>query len=149
MEVATTTDDGAPETLRFTLTNVGNSTINLPRPSVDCSGENGVIVLHSIVRDTSSGSGHGHGCSIGATDEPTLMERVEKSWLHLRPGESLTFLGDCRQMLDRVDGPATYEYWAAYEPPKLSTVERRQLAGAGYNVPSEKIETSHLTFSGQ
>jgi hypothetical protein len=147
MAVATTTDEGAPEALQFTLTNVGKSTIILPAPSIDCSGENGTIALRSIVRNNSSGRGRGHGCMTGTSDEPPLIERVKTNWLHLRPGDSITLLGDCRHMLDRVDGGATYEFWAVYEPPPLPAAELKQLIDAGYNVPSEKIESSHLTFS--
>ena len=147
MEAATTTEDGLPAALRFTLTNVGNVAVDLPIPAIDCQGRNGTIRVRALIRlDHPGDSGSGHGCGYGIGDGPSLNERVKSSWLRLRPGEYLTFLGDRRALVDRAGGSATYEYWAAYDPPSLSAEERSQLAKDGYIAPTEQVESAHLTY---
>jgi hypothetical protein len=147
MEVATTTEDGLPEALRFTLTNAGNVAVDLPMPAIDCLGENGAIRVPSLARLDGPGTIGGHGSGSGGTGGPTFLERVKSSWLHLRPGEYLTFSGDRRSLVDRASGPATYEYWAEYEPPFLTSEERKELTEGGYAVPTEKVESAHESFA--
>jgi hypothetical protein len=148
MEVATTTDDGLPAALRFTLKNIGNVAVEMPMPAIDCLGPNGAIRVRSVVRlDGPSNGGTGHGCGGGMADGPSFTERFKSSWFHLLPGESLTFIGDRRSMVDRMNGPATYDYWAEYEPPSLTEKERSELAEGGYFAPREKITSAHLSYS--
>jgi hypothetical protein len=148
MEVATTTEDGLPAALRFTLTNIGNVAGDMPYPGIDCHGSNGGIFVRAKVRlDGPSNGGSGHSCAGGLIDGPSFSEMVKSSWVHLRPGESLTFTGDRRNMLDRVNGPATYDYWAEYESPPLTEKERAELAEEGRYAPSEKTVSAHLRFS--
>jgi hypothetical protein len=148
MEVATTTDDGLPEALRFTLTNVGNFAVNLPIPVIDCQGGNGAIRVPSVARLDGPGTpAGGHGCGGGGFGGPPFRERVKSTWLHLQPGESLTFTGDRRSLVDKAGGPATYEYWAEYEPPSLTAEQRNELEQDGYRVPTEKVESGHLSYS--
>jgi hypothetical protein len=148
MEVATTTEGGFPAALRFTLTNNGNVAVDMPTPAIDCQGPNGTIRVRSVVRLDGPGSGcTGHSCASGIGDGPSFGERVKSTWLHLLPGEYLTFTGDRRFLVDRVDGPATYEYWAVYEPPSLTPEQRNELAQRGYLVPTDKAACDHLSYS--
>lgn len=149
MEVATTNEDGSPQALRFTLTNDGNTPVVLPIPTIDCITGNGRIYLHSkIASGNPNGGGFGHGClSGGGHVGEKIVERVKKEWIELQPGEFLVFTGDGRTMLDKSDGLITYEYWAEYEPPKLSETESRQLQEAGYVVPADNVTSEHLTYS--
>ena len=148
MDVATTTDDGLPVALRFTLTNIGNVAVDLSMPAIDCFGSNGSIHVRSVARLDGPGTpAGGHGCVGGGFDGPSFAERVKSSWFHLRPGEFLTFIGDRRTMVDLAGGPATYDYWAEYEPPSLTEKERAELADEGRYAPSEKVSSGHLGFS--
>ena len=150
MEVATTTEDGLPAALRFTLTNVGNFAVDMPIPSIDCHGENGDIRVPSVAWLNGPGTpAGGHGCGGDVYDGPPFRERVKSSWLHLLPGESLTFTGDRRSLVDKAGGPATYEYWAEYEPPSLTPEQRNELERDGYRFPTEKVESAHLSYSQQ
>lgn len=148
MEVATTTNDGSPAALRFTLTNVGYSAVDLPIPAIDCSGDSGSIVIRAVVHQEGPGSGaYGHGCGSGMGDAPPFLKRVKSTWFHLRPGEYLTFTGDLRFMLDKVGGPATYTYWAEYYPPKLTPKQRSELEQNGYLAPTSTVKSEPLRYS--
>ncbi|HEV2133016.1 MAG TPA: hypothetical protein VGR47_02015 [Terracidiphilus sp.] len=148
MDVATTTNDGSPAAVRFTLTNAGYSAVDLPIPAIDCSGDVGSIVVRAVVHQEGPGSGgYGHGCGGGMGDLPPFLTRVKSTWLHLRPGEYLTFTGDLRSMLDKVNGPATYTYWAEYQPPELSPKERNELNQNGYLVPTSTVKSEPLRYS--
>lgn len=148
MEVATTTEDGLPAALRFTLTNIGNVAVDMPIPAIDCQGPNGAIRVPSVARLDGPGTpAGGHGCGGGMTDGYTFAERVKSTWLHLLPGEYLTFIGDRRLLVDRAGGPATYEYWAEYEPPIITMEQRVELEQGGYFVPTEKVVSAHLSYS--
>jgi hypothetical protein len=148
MEVATTTDDGSPAALRFTLTNAGYSAVDLPIPAIDCAGDGGSIVIRAVVLQEGPGSGgYGHGCGGGMGDLPPFLARVKSTWLHLRPGEYLTFTGDLRTMLDKVNGPATYTYWAEYYPPRLTGEERNELRQNGYVVPTSTAKSEPLLYA--
>lgn len=149
MEVATTNDDGSPQALRFTLTNEGSFAVVLPMPAMDCITGNGRVHLQSkIIAGKPVGSGSGHGCgSSGGHGEASIVERIKKEWLQLEPGEFLAFTGDGRSMLDKSNGLITYEYWAEYEPPKLSETDRNRAQEAGYETPIESVTSAHLTFS--
>jgi len=52
-------------------------------------------------------------------------------------------------MVDRVNGPAAYEYWAEYDPPPLTEKDRAELAEEGHFAPTEKIRSGHLSYSQQ
>ncbi len=148
MDVATTTDDGLPAALRFTITNIGNVAVDMPMPAIDCQGSNGAIRVPSVARLDGPGTpAGGHGCGGGIYGGLSFMEGVKSRWFHLRPGEYLTFIGDRRAMVDRAGGPATYEYWAEYDPPSLTKNERAELADDGYFVPTEKVLSAHLSYS--
>jgi hypothetical protein len=148
MDVATTTSEGLPAALRFTLKNSGYTALDIPLPSLDCSGINGSIrVRVAVHHEGPETSGRGHACMIGTDHEPPLADRVKTQWFHLLPGESLTLTGDRRRLVDKADGPATYEFWAEYEPPPLTPADRDRLAQDGYIVPSVSIDSDHLSYS--
>ena len=149
MEVATTNDDGSPQALRFTLTNVGNYAVMLPIPAIDCSGDVGRIhVLSKTITGRPDGGGLGHGCSSWTEGGMrSILERIKKEWLHLEPGEFLTFTGDGRSIIDKSNGNLGYEFWAEYEPPKLSDEEKEEEISAGILFPTEPLTSGHLTFS--
>ena len=148
MEVATTNDDGSPQALRFTLTNIGDHAVMLPFPSIGCIGEGGRIRLDAkvISGETTGGLGFGCGGSSGEGIE-SFVHKVRRSWLHLEPGEFLVFTGDRRSMLGKNEGMLTYEYWAEYEPPTLRADEKQQASAEGYLIPTVPIASQHLKFS--
>jgi len=149
MEVATTTEDGLPAALRFTLKNVGYIAVDLPLPALDCVGSSGTIRVKSIVHleGASPSTGKGHGCVSGRDHELPIKERIRTQWFHLLPGEHLSLTGDRRILIDKVDAPATYDYWAEYEPPILTPDQRVQARQGGYIVPEAKVESDHLSYS--
>lgn len=147
MEIAATTEDGQPTALRFTLRNIGAVSVDIPAPAIDCTGGNGSIRIRTVIHfDGSQGTGRGHGCGGGVFDGPVLLVRIRTQWFHLRPGEYLIFTGDARSMIDRADKPATYEYWAVYDPPALTAEEQTVVVRNGYVVPSEPVESDSLHF---
>jgi hypothetical protein len=147
MEVATTTNDGLPAALRFTLVNIGSVPVDIPLPAIDCSGPNGSIRIHAEVHyDGPMSTGYGHGCGGGVTDGPSFLEKIRREWLRLRPGEYLTFLGDRRTMVDKANVPATYEIHAIYTPPALTPLERSIAAQNGFVVPAEAVESDSLSY---
>jgi hypothetical protein len=147
IEVATTTDAGLPAALRFTLTNAGNVPVEVPFPAMDCDGPDGSIRIQTVIHfDEGEGQRFGHGCGGSVSDRPTLLVRIRTRWFHLRPGEYLTFTGDARSMIDLADKPATYEYWAVYEPPALTAGDRAAVTRNGLVVPSEPVESNSLEF---
>lgn len=146
MEVATT-DHGLPAALRFTLTNIGNVAVEIPVPAIDCLSSNGSIRIKTVIHfDGPAGSAGGHGCGGGMDYQGSLLDIIRKQWFHLRPGEYLSFTGDARTMIDRADKPATYEYWAVYDPPELSQGERAIVAQSGLIIPSAAVESNTLEF---
>ncbi|HWE87294.1 MAG TPA: hypothetical protein VG267_20275 [Terracidiphilus sp.] len=147
LDVATTTEDGLPAALRFTLRNIGDVPVEIPPPAIDCIVSDGSIRIKAVIHfDGPEGVRRGHGCGGGVSHEPSLLVRIRTEWFHLRPGEYLTFMGDARNMIDRSDKPATYEYWAVYEPPKLTAKELGIVAQNGFVIPSEPVESDSLQF---
>lgn len=148
MEVATTTEDGLPEALQFTLTNVGSVAVSIPAPAIDCGGSNGSIFVEVQIHfDGPEGPKAGHGCggSIMGSALP-FAEKVRKEWLHLRPGDHLTFFGDRRRMVDKAGAPATYEIRAVYTPPALLAEQRAQAARNGILVPVQDVESDPIQY---
>jgi hypothetical protein len=114
MEVATTNDDGLPQALRFTLTNVGDVAIVIPEPSIHCSGIYGQIDVQSKII---AGTPEGNGLAMDVLEPPARMDveqssrRSETPGFICSPGSFWFFTGDGRQMLARTEGLITYEYW--------------------------------------
>jgi len=147
MEVATTTNDGLPAALRFTLTNIGSVPIDIPMPAIDCTGSNGSIRVRSEVHfDGTVRAAHGHGCGGGVLDGLPFVEKVRSSWFRLRPGEYLIFMGDRRTMVDKADAAATYEIHAIYIPPKLTPEERRLASQNGFVIPAKTVESNSVSY---
>jgi hypothetical protein len=87
MEVATTNDDGSPQALGFTLTNVG--AIVLPEPANHCSLIYGLMDVQSkIIAGTPEGNGLAMGCAgtCGTDGRRTIVDAIRDSRFHLRPG---------------------------------------------------------------
>jgi len=151
IEVATTNEDGSPQALRFTLTNVGNRAIELPMPAIDCTTRFGSIIVRSKVIATKKDefvSMRGHGCGSGSEGgNVSLLEEIRSSWFHLEPGEYLVFTGDGRRMLDKADGSYTYEYWAEYTPPQLSEQDQMEAKRARIVIPLDSVASTHLTYT--
>ena len=148
MEVATTTQDGLPAALRFTLANIGSVAVEIPWPAIDCAGSNGSIRIETVVRfdGPQPGETYGHGCGGGVDHELPLLDQIRTQWFHLRPGEYLVFTGDRRNMIDKAGAPATYEYRAIYYPPDLTPAQRLLAAKNGYLIPSETVESDSLRY---
>ena len=147
MEVAATTEEGYPSVLRVTVKNVGNVAVDMPMPVVGCLPHGGHVSMHLEWRPNQSKNGDskgwGEGCGEG--EGPSLMDRIHDEWIHLRPGEFVISSENLHERLGKVD-PGTIEYWVEYVPPEVSTKKLAELQLAGYVVPTEKIETAHLSF---
>lgn len=148
MDVATTTEDGLPEALQFTLTNVGSVAVAIPAPAIDCNETSGSIRIEVQVHfDGPKGKGTGHGCGSEVSGRGLpFVERVRREWLHLRPGEHLIFFGDRRRIIDKAGAPATYEFRAVYMPPALSPEQRALAAQNGIAVPAEDVESDSIQY---
>ena len=145
-EIAATTDDGQPTVLRITLENAGDIAVDLPMPAVGCTGPDGAAQAILHWHSNEDGSGSGGGCGGTITDRPTLIDRVRREWLHLRPGEFLIFTENLRPQTASMK-PGTVEYWVEYQPPKLQPDELTQLEALGYVVPTEELKTRPQHFS--
>jgi hypothetical protein len=147
LEIAATTKDGQPAALRVTLRNAGSLAVDMPLPALDCHLGDGDLTVefdwHSA--DMDDLSGYGSACIGGADHEPPLMERVEKKWLRLQPGESMTQTMSLREKFGRFN-PGTVDYWVEYSPPRLSKADVAQLEAAGYLPPTEQVKTEKKSF---
>jgi hypothetical protein len=146
MEVATTNDDGYPSALRITITNVSEVPVDMPVLQKDCSPDNGFRIEASWTSDDGEfGPGRGFGCR--SIDQPGLMNRVQREWVRLRPGEWMTQT----ERLDWSDylmggRSGTVEYWVEYWPPILTSQDTASLSRASYNVSTQKLVTPHASF---
>jgi hypothetical protein len=144
-EVATTTDDGYPSSLRVTIRNVGGVTVDMPVLAGSCHPDNGIQVQEGWESFEHPGSGFGGGSGCGMGDVPTLMDRIRCEWVRLRPGESMTETARIhRSVMEQ--GPGTVTYWVEYTPPDATPAEVETLMQAGTYIPTEKLETPHESF---
>jgi hypothetical protein len=144
-EVATTTNEGYPSTLRITLKNVGNVPVDLPFAPEACNPDGGIEVEMQWAPSGAdrAGTGWGHGC--GTSDLPPLSDRVRNEWIRLRPGEYFVFT---KKILDQLSGlkSGALEYWVVFTPPTAAPAEVAKLREEGYIIPTEKLETSRNSF---
>ncbi len=145
VEIAATTDDGDPAALRVTLTNNGNTAVTMPLPSPACSPDNGVGVRATWISDDNPGKGAGIGGGCGSSDGRTLMQRVERNWICLRPGEYMTTTLSLRGQINSF-GPGILEYWVEYTPPQATQAEISSLFESGYVIPTEALQSQHQSF---
>jgi hypothetical protein len=148
MEIATTTDNGLPAALRFTLTNIGSVAVDLPHPSISCPGSPvGDIRIETVIHfDGKEGAVGGYGCGGSYVHDLSFVAEIKRNWFHLRPGEYLVFTGDRRTMITKASEPATYEYHAVYAPPLLTPEQRNLAAQAGYIIPTETVESDPMQY---
>ncbi|HEX4321113.1 MAG TPA: hypothetical protein VHZ52_09425 [Acidobacteriaceae bacterium] len=146
-EVAATTRQGQPAVLRITLKNVGNISVDLPMPNSGCTNEDGSVIVRLVwsSSDPDDHTGFGEACGGGVTDCPSLMDRARDEWVHLLPGEFLTFNENIHTRTARWK-PGNVEYWVTYDPPRLNVKDISELQAAGFIVPDEKLTTDHKTF---
>jgi len=144
-EVAATTEDGYPSALRITLKNVGDMAEDMPMPNFGCPGGDGALHVQVEWQSEDGMAGSGGGCGGRLDHRPPLIERVRHEWLRLQPGEFLVMSQSIRPSLQDLQ-PGFVSYWVEYSPPILKAAEILELQGAGYLVPTQKIETTHETF---
>ncbi len=142
VEVATTSEDGYPEALRVTLTNVGGAGLTMPVLGDGCSPDNGVKA-HSSWMALNGSRGTSNGGACGIFDGPGIAERLKSIWILLRPGESMTTM--LRVGLLNTEA-GTEEYWVTYTPPQVTEQDSQEMLDAGIVIPTEKLETEHLSF---
>jgi hypothetical protein len=147
-EVATTTEEGYPAAVRITIQNVGIVPADMPMPQSPCvPGGGGISIQHrwepADSKDHTFVAGGNAGCS--QDHFAPLLARIRHEWIRLRPGDFITVSENVREDF-RVLETGSIEYWAEYHPPSLTTEEKEQLKNAGYNFPSAKLETEHVTF---
>jgi hypothetical protein len=148
VEVAATTEEGYPSVLRVTVKNAGNVAVDMPMPKFPCiPGGGGVeirVQWHPKTTKDHTGTFYGHsGCS--QDHFASLMIRVQEDWIRLRPGEFIVVSDNFRTKLQNLKR-GTVEYWVEYVPPEASAKDLAELQQAGYIIPTEKIETAHLSF---
>ena len=143
-EVATTTDDGYPSTLRVTLKNVGGATVDMPMLAQGCSPDNGERLVVSWTSDDSS-LDSGSGMSCGMSDQGSLMTRLKRDWIRLRPGESMTVTERIRGKYDETKR-GTVHYQVEYDPPRATNADLAQVFSAGFVIPTEKLTTTEQSF---
>jgi len=145
-EVAASDVEDHPSAIRVELKNVGNSPVDLPMPSMECSGPAGAIVFQFRYEPLNGGLGKGFGCASSLLDGGPFLERVRTEWLRLDPGEYLTFTVNTRRYFNDL-GPGHVEYWVEYLPPSLSAQEKLKLRQGGYHFPERLTATSHTTMT--
>jgi len=146
MEIATTNEDGYPSSLRITVKNVGGIPVDMPVPKQECSPDKGLRIQTNWVPDepTNHGFGSGWGCGMG--DQPSLLFRVQHTWVRLRPGESMTDTERLTWSNGGENVPGSVEYWVEYTPPDATPAEVAGLLEEGYVIPTEKLTTEHASF---
>ncbi|HEV2214751.1 MAG TPA: hypothetical protein VGR64_05635, partial [Terracidiphilus sp.] len=82
----------------------------------------------------------------GDSDVPPLMYRIQHDWVRLRPGEHLTESVQIRWVAYEA-GPGTVTYWVVYTPPDATAVQVNKLMQDGTYIPTEKLETPHVSFN--
>ena len=147
-EVAATTEEGYPSVLRITIKNVGNVAVDMPMPMVPCVPGGGGVEMRFEWNSSDPGDHSGvgtTGTSCWQEHFASLMYRVSHDWIHLQPGEFITVSESLRGRFQEIR-PGTVEYWVEYVPPEVTPKELVELQQAGYNIPTEQIETDYRTF---
>ena len=147
-EIAATTQQGKPAVIRITLKNIGNIAVDLPMPNTSCVNEDGSVIVKLVwsSSDPDDHTGFGEVCGGGITDRPSLMDRARNEWVHLLPGEFLTFNENIHIRTARWKR-GNVEYWVTYDPPRLHVKDLSELQAAGFIVPDEELTTHHQNFS--
>ena len=144
-EVATTTDEGYPSSLRVTLTNAGVVPVSMPLLMQSCGLSNGVQVMVAWVPRGSGNRGLGTGRNCGTGHQPLYEEWVRNDWLRLRPGEFMTITVALPSLyFSRKSG--TIRYWVEFNPPDAAPQVLNDLWRDGYLIPTEKLRTKQSTF---
>jgi hypothetical protein len=143
-EVATTTDEGYPSSLRITLTNAGDMPVSMPVLSEGCWPDARLRVEASWTPSTGRGLGIGKGGDCGSGGEP-LPVRVRKRWVKLRARESMTTTVNLWGHLPSTDS-GTITYWVDFDPPDASPQELNDLWRDGFLIPTEKLRTKEASF---
>jgi hypothetical protein len=146
MEIATTNDDGYPSSLRITVKNAGGVPVDMPVLKQGCSPDNGIKIQSTWMPDEPTDHGHGSGGACGMSDYPSLLYRVQHTWVRLRPGESMTNTERLTWSNGGENVPGTVEYWVEYMPPSATPAEVAELLGEGYVIPTDEVTTEHASF---
>jgi len=152
--------DGMPEAFIFLLINKSNHDIRLPTPEVDCGNSyTGSIMLRvHFVPSRPDEDRVLHGCAADKYDWQEILERA-KEWKVLRAGESLSMeakvsrpgksfgikQGKFQVFLDD-HAAGSYEFWADYEPPAISSGDKDALTAVGIDFPRGGLSSTHITF---
>jgi len=144
VDVSTTTEEGYPSSLRATIRNVGAETLDMPVLTSDCSPDNGLRVDASWVSDDrKNGSGSGGSCGMG--DQGSLMSRIQRQWVRLRPGEFMTQTINLLAHYDPAKSGTVY-YRVIYIPPSATKLELEEALSAGYVIPAKRLDTGKQSF---
>lgn len=144
-EVATTTEEGCPSSVRVTITNVGYTPAIMPtlRQGL-CGPERGIhVVMTWTAADRHSGSGGSWDDCVGSG--LTVQSLIRRSWVLLRPGEFMTETIDLRGRYSDYQ-PGTVTYHIEYLPPAASPKDIAGQAALGYFIPTEALATADESF---
>ncbi len=143
-EVATTTDEGYPSSLRVTLTNTGGMSISMPLPIAGCAPDNGLRVnIGWFAPGQDHGFGSGGGCGVG---EPrSLQQRVRHSWIKVRSGESVVTTINLLAIYPSTESGAIH-YSVEFDPPDAKPNELNDLWRSGYLIPTARLRTEDKSF---
>lgn len=138
--------NGVPESFTFVFVNVGDHDIRMPQPSLCSDSVFGTLYLGLEVEPPRTVGGFGCGGSIGGSGHQNTMLESAKNWKVLKPGESLkaSFAGS--KLFSTQQAPGRYDFWAEYNPPKISAEDRQTLTEAGIDFPRTHLVSSHLIF---
>ncbi len=136
---------GGLQSFTFTLTNATHHPVVLPEPILDCGGSyTGAIWLrYRVVTPDQAGSGMGWGCAADKYGWPTITDRV-KGWKTLHPGESLRLEGEAQTLHLKSLQAGTYDFWADYTPPSVTSDEARTLMQSGYQLSLKELTSEHV-----
>jgi hypothetical protein len=143
-EVAATTGEGYPAALRVTIKNVGSVPVDMPVLGPECA-DAGVKVMITWTASDASPFVRGSGGSCFRSLDP-VVQQIEEYWIRLRPGEFMTTSLSLRDEIHGL-GSGTVEYWVTYSPPPVEPKDAADALQAGYNIPTEKLQTEHWTFT--
>ena len=140
-------DKGLPTSFTFVFLNKADHELKMPRPT-QCFAGSGTVLLRSEFKPLkTTGVGRsGGGAYGGLFDGRTKVLDWVKSWQTLEPGASFSVSYLRQELFNFQQDAGDYEFWGAYEPPKLTIEEISILERAGIHFPQVPLLSEHLHF---
>jgi hypothetical protein len=135
---------GVPKAFTFVLVNISDHDVRVPMPTVNCRDTyNGSLqLLTKFTPLTPQPSGLVKICISDSIKRPPVLDWVKQLRV-LHAGEALSESA-IKNFDDKDIG--TYEFWADYFPPQISTEDQAVLRKAGIDFPHDALTSAHITF---